>query len=69
MPTRTAIAVLLLLTSAACARPASPAEEQPVPLTGTDWQLQEYVLDGETVVVPDDVDAVLRFDGDGGYSA
>lgn len=67
MPIRAVIAAVLLLATAACGRPASPNDATPVPLAGTEWQLRAYILDGRTVTVTADVDAVLRFDGDGGY--
>lgn len=37
-------------------------------LTGIEWQLVEMVISGRTVLA-EGVDAVLRFDGAGGYSA
>lgn len=46
----------------------TPASPEANALTGIEWQLVEMVISGRTVPV-DGVDAVLRFDGDGGYSA
>jgi heat shock protein HslJ len=46
---------------------AKQADDQP--LTGVEWALRAVVRDGGTVmVVPDEVDAVLRMDGAGGLS-
>jgi hypothetical protein len=38
-------------------------------LIGTEWQLAEYVINGHTTIVPDEVDSVLRFDKWGRFSA
>jgi heat shock protein HslJ len=47
---------------------AAPTTSQPDPLTRIEWQLVEMVVSGRTVSA-DGIDAVLRFDGSGGYSA
>jgi len=44
-------------------------DDPEVGLVGTEWRLVETVVGGEATEVPDDVDAVVRFDGEGGWSA
>jgi heat shock protein HslJ len=39
------------------------------PLVGTEWQLLETSVGGAPTAVPVEVDAVVRFDGEGGWSA
>jgi len=74
---RTLAAVAAILCAlAGCARAATP---DPTPsdapadsgssLTGTEWQLVEMTVGGLTTQVPPSIDAVLRFDGAGSYSA
>jgi heat shock protein HslJ len=40
-----------------------------VTVVGIEWQLVETSVGGTTTAVPVDLDAVVRFDGDGGWSA
>lgn len=75
-----ACAVLgLLLLATACAQSSadppsdsaaasSPPVSDEVALTGTEWLLQEFVVAGQTTDVRA-ADAVLRFDGNGSFSA
>lgn len=68
------VGVALALTLAGCAQPGSAprvaGESQATgpPLAGTEWQLVEMILDDDTVAVGG-VDAMLRFDGEGEFSA
>jgi heat shock protein HslJ len=66
-------AVVLALLVAACGggEPdfVGTGDVQPAPLVGTEWQLLESSVGGSTTAVPAEVDAVVRFDGDGGWSA
>lgn len=39
------------------------------PLVGTEWLVVETSVGGSTTAVPAEVDAVVRFDGEGGWSA
>lgn len=74
MRTHAVIGVALALAVAGCAQPGSVPrvaggpEATGTPLAGTEWQLVEMILDGDTVAVSG-VDAVLRFDGEGEFSA
>jgi len=66
-------AVGLVVLVAACGDDepdrVGPGDGQPTPLVGTEWQLVERSVDGSTTVVPTELDAVVRFDGEGGWSA
>jgi heat shock protein HslJ len=76
-----AVAVALLAAAAGCAgggsqpRQASRGvadvgqDRSRQPLTGTEWQLTEVVEASTTWRPPPEVDAVLRFDGEGHFSA
>ncbi|MBA3524355.1 MAG: META domain-containing protein [Geodermatophilaceae bacterium] len=62
--------VVVVLMAAACARsapPAAPPNDGPT-LALTEWQLVDAVVGGQTLPV-EGLDAVLRFDGDGGFSS
>lgn len=68
------IAVVLFM-GAACTRSAPPAEpldavslDAGPTLQNTEWQLVDAVVGGRRLPL-DGIDAVLRFDGDGGFSA
>lgn len=75
---RTFAAAALSLALAGCAEPADTAESTQVSdrlpasepsLTGTEWQLVEMTVGDVTTPMPAELDAVLRFDGEGGFSA
>jgi heat shock protein HslJ len=72
--TALAIAAAALIAAAGCgsgpARTATPGSEQGPPLAGTEWLLTSYrAPGGDPVAVRADLDATLRFDGRGHYSA
>jgi heat shock protein HslJ len=65
-------ALLALLAAAACGSEpdlARTGDAAPAPLAGTEWQLVEMSVGGSATAVPAEVDAVVRFDGEGGWSA
>jgi heat shock protein HslJ len=66
-----AAVVLALLVAACGGEPdlVGTGNAVPVPLVGTEWQLLETSVSGSTTAVPAEVDAVVRFDGEGGWSA
>ncbi len=66
------IAVVVALLVAACGGEpdlVGTGNATPAPLVGTEWQLLETSVSGSTTSVPAEVDAVVRFDGEGGWSA
>lgn len=75
MTVRSIVIATVLLVAAACAESAAtsvPVDAQPTAteplLLGTEWQLVDAVVEGEHLPL-DGIDAVLRFDEDGGFSA
>ena len=75
MTVRMIVIATVLLVAPACAESAAtsvPVDAQPSAaeplLLGTEWQLVDAVVEGEHVPL-DGIDAVLRFDEDGGFSA
>jgi heat shock protein HslJ len=67
-----AAAIVLVLLVAACGGEpdlVGTGNTTPVPLAGTEWQLLETSINGSTTAVPVEIDAVARFDGEGGWSA
>jgi heat shock protein HslJ len=65
-------AVVLVLLLAACGDEpdlVGTGNDASVPLAGTEWQLVEASIGGSTTAVAAEVDAVVRFDGDGAWSA
>ena len=82
LPCAGSAAVVLALLMAACGGEPDPVESgtrngadtgagdtTPSPLAGIEWQLVETSVGGATTAVPTDLDAVVRFDGEGGWSA
>lgn len=78
MRTFAAVAAAMSLALAGCAVPAETAQtaqasdDPPASepsLTGTEWQLVEMTVGDVTTPMPPELDAVLRFDGEGGFSA
>src|SRR5262245_3222616 len=67
--------IVALLAAAGCGSQAGPASSGAAdtrpdhPLTGTEWQLTGVVGSSRTWSPPPEVDAVLRFDGEGHLSA
>lgn len=69
---RVAMAAVVLVLLAACGDEpdlVGTGNDPSVPLAGTEWQLVETSISGSTTAVASEVDAVVRFDGEGGWSA
>jgi heat shock protein HslJ len=66
-------ATALALAVAGCGDGAGGGDDVgaggPNTLVGTEWQLREMAVGGSTTAVPAELDAVVRFDGEGGWSA
>jgi heat shock protein HslJ len=64
---------VLALLVAACGEDepdrVGTGDAQHAPLVGTEWLVVETSVGGSTAAVPAEVDAVVRFDGVGGWSA